>query len=115
MGTHIPTTRFNCIFLVEVGVRPLGWRITSACFAVLCDFAQGIEGVRPNTQRKVAKDRKAREGLTRRYKPAPKNRTLLFLRLSETLRLRWMFLTLQTAFCSTIARQRYDKHRGIGI
>jgi hypothetical protein len=32
--------------------------------AVLCAFALGIEGVISNTQRKGAKDRKAREGLT---------------------------------------------------
>jgi hypothetical protein len=30
----------------------------------------GLEGARPNTQRKDAKDRKAREGLTTRYKSA---------------------------------------------
>jgi len=36
--------------------------ISFACFSVLCAFALGIEGVRLNTQRKGAKDRKAREG-----------------------------------------------------
>jgi len=44
--------------------------MTSACFAVPCDFALRIGSYSFNTQRKVAKDRKARAGLNREaYKP----------------------------------------------
>jgi len=41
-------------------MSPAEVRSPFACFAVLCVFALSIE-VRPNTQRKDAKDRKARE------------------------------------------------------
>jgi len=53
------------ISTTESGDRILRCSITSACFAVLCAFALRIEEAKPNTHRKGAKDRKAREGLTR--------------------------------------------------
>ena len=73
-----------------------------ACFAVLCVFALGIEGVGPNTQRKVAEDRKACEELT---ELAERHR-LDSLRCIQT---KLYLSAKETAMTTTMSKARADQ------